>query len=140
MKTATVEKYAAGEEIFHEGDAGDCLQLIRRGSVTISRDIGGRDIVLAYVPAGQYVGEMALVSDAPRSATVRAAVSTETVRLDGDVFKKLMEQHPDVRRRVQEVYKERLTSDMDRGQQPEAGDIISFLVEQAHRARRPTCC
>ena len=130
VRTATIEKYAAGQEIFHEGDAGDCLQLIRRGSVTVSREIGGRDVVLAYVPAGQYVGEMALVSDAPRTATVRAAVATETVRLEGDAFKRLLEAHPDVRKRVQQVYKQRLTSDMDRGQQPEAGDIISFLVEQ----------
>ncbi len=130
VRTATIEKYAAGDEIFHEGDAGDCLQLIRRGSVTVSRQIGGREVVLAYVPAGQYVGEMALVSDAPRTATVRAAVATETVRLDGDAFKRLLEEHPDVRKRVQQVYKNRLTSDMDRGQQPEAGDIISFLVEQ----------
>ena len=130
VRTATIEKYPAGEELFHEGDAGDCLQLIRRGSVTISRELGGREVVLAYVPAGQYVGEMALVSDAPRTATVRAAVATETVRLDGDAFKRLMEDHPDVRKRVQKVYKDRLTSDMDRGQQPEAGDIISFLVEQ----------
>lgn len=130
VQTATVEKYAAGEEIFHEGDPGDCLQLIRRGSVTISRDIGGREIVLAYVPAGQYVGEMALVSDAPRSATVRAAIATETVRLDGAAFKRLMQEHPDVRTRVQAVYKERLTSDMDRSHEPETGDIISFLLEQ----------
>lgn len=130
VRTATIENHGAGDVIFQEGDPGDCLQLIRRGSVTISRNIAGRDIVLAYVPAGQYVGEMALVSDAPRSATVRAAIATETVRLEGDAFKTLMEEHPDVRRRVQEVYKKRLTSDMDRGQQPEAGNIISFLVEQ----------
>ena len=130
VQTATIEKYAAGETIFSEGDPGDCLQLIRRGSVTVSREIGGREIVLAYTPAGQYVGEMALVSDAPRSATVRAAIATETVRLEGEAFKRLMERHPDVQRRVQQVYKERLASDMGMAQQPEAGNIISFLVEQ----------
>lgn len=128
--TATVEKFAAGDTVFREGDRGDCLQLIRRGSVTVSREIGGREIVLAYIPAGQYVGEMALVSDSPRSATVRAAVATETVRLEGDAFKRLMEQHPDVRRRVQQVYKERLTDDMDMANRTQAGNIISFLVEQ----------
>jgi len=130
VRSATVEQYAAGDVLFREGEPGDCLQLIRRGSVTVSREIGGRDIVLAYVPAGQYVGEMALVSDAPRSATVRAAIATETIRLDGDAFKRLMEQHPDVRQRVQQVYKERLTDDMDMANQTQAGNIISFLVEQ----------
>lgn len=130
VQSATIEQYAAGDVIFREGEAGDCLQLIRRGSATISRDIGGREIVLAYAPAGQYVGEMALVSDAPRSATVRAATATETVRLDGDAFKRLMDEHRDVRQRVQAVYKERLAADMSMAQQPEAGNIISFLVEQ----------
>ncbi len=130
VRSATVEQYAAGDVLFHEGEPGDCLQLIRRGSVTVSREIGGREIVLAYVPAGQYVGEMALVSDAPRSATVRAAIATETIRLDGDAFKRLMAQHPDVRQRVQQVYKERLTDDMDMADRTQAGNIISFLVEQ----------
>jgi Fe-S-cluster-containing hydrogenase component 2 len=73
---------------------------------------------------------MALVSDSPRSATVRAAVATETVRLEGAAFKRLMEQHPDVRRRVREVYKERLTEDMDMANRTQSGNIISFLVEQ----------
>ena len=130
VRTATVERHAAGAELFHEGEPGDCLHLIRRGSVTISHALGGREIVLAYVPAGQYVGEMALVSDAPRSATVRAATATETIRLDGEVFKQLLASHPDVQRRVQQVYKERLTHDMDRVNQTQAGNIISFLVEQ----------
>ena len=137
--TATVEKFAAGDTVFREGDAGDCLQLIRRGSVTISREIGGREIVLAYVPAGQYVGEMALVSDSPRSATVRAAVATETVRLEGTAFKRLMEQHPDVRRRVREVYKERLTEDMDMANRTQSG-ISSPSSSSRESAKRPTYC
>jgi len=61
---------------------------------------------------------------------VRAAIATETVRLEGEPFKRLMEHHPDVRRRVQQVYKERLAADMGMAQQPDAGNIISFLVEQ----------
>jgi len=48
VRTATIEQYAAGDVIFREGEPGDCLQLIRRGSVTVSREIGGREIVLAY--------------------------------------------------------------------------------------------
>ena len=69
-----VRRYGGGEVLFKEGDAPDGLYLIRRGSVTVSRTIAGREVVLSYVSAGNYVGEMALLTDSPRSATVRAAV------------------------------------------------------------------
>ena len=80
---AQVKKFDGGEALFAEGDAADGLYLLRRGSVTISRKIGGHDIVLSYVAAGNYVGEMALLTDTPRTATVRAAVATEAIVLDG---------------------------------------------------------
>jgi CRP-like cAMP-binding protein/thioredoxin reductase/Pyruvate/2-oxoacid:ferredoxin oxidoreductase delta subunit len=130
VSSARVERFQPGETLFNEGDAGDCLHLIRSGSVTISRHVGGRDVVLAYVPAGKYVGEMALVSDAPRSATVKAAVFTETIRLEGAAFKALLEARPDVRERVRGVYRERLTQTAALGDQPEAGNLISFLMQQ----------
>ncbi|MGH8372733.1 MAG: cyclic nucleotide-binding domain-containing protein [Gammaproteobacteria bacterium] len=122
--------YRAGEILFHEGEAGDCLHLIRSGAVTVSRQLIDREVVLAYAPAGQYVGEMALISDLPRSATVKAAVKTETIRLDGADFKALMDRHADVAARVRDVYAERLTHDIAMSANPEAGSIISFLMQQ----------
>ena len=70
--SATVHAHDANQVLFKEGDPGDALYLIRSGSVMVSRMIGGREVVLAYVPAGQYVGEMALISDLPRTATVNS--------------------------------------------------------------------
>src|SRR5208283_2550744 len=63
VQGAQVKKFDGGETLFAEGDAADGLYLLRRGSVTISRKIGGHDIVLSYVAAGNYVGEMALMID-----------------------------------------------------------------------------
>ena len=74
IEGAMIKKYANNEILFKEGDVADGLYLIRRGSVTVSRMVAGKEVVLSYVAAGNYVGEMALMSDAPRSATVRAAV------------------------------------------------------------------
>jgi thioredoxin reductase/CRP-like cAMP-binding protein len=127
---ATMVAFKAGETLFSEGDAGDCLHLIRRGSVTISRHVAGREVVLAYVPAGQYVGEMALVSDLPRSATARAAVAVETIRLEGKAFQSLLERVPAVRTRVQEQYKSRLASNVAAQQAPDQGSVIGFLMSQ----------
>ncbi|MCC6592957.1 MAG: cyclic nucleotide-binding domain-containing protein, partial [Xanthomonadales bacterium] len=60
VASASLQRFKAGETLFREGDEGDALHLVRVGSLTISRSIGGRDVVLSYVPAGNYVGEMAI--------------------------------------------------------------------------------
>src|SRR5690606_2604539 len=44
---ATLERFAAGDTVFQEGEVGDCLHLVRVGSLTISRNIGGREVVLS---------------------------------------------------------------------------------------------
>lgn len=129
VQAATLKAYKAEELLFKEGDPGDALYLIRRGSVTVSRQIGGRDVVLAYVPAGQYVGEMALINEMPRSATARAAVATETIRLDGEVFKGLMARRTAIRQEVQEISKERMAQNA-MGQDLQHGSVISFLMAQ----------
>lgn len=128
--SATVLHFDTGAPLFREGEPGDCLHLIRKGSVTISRHIEGREVVLAYVPAGQYIGEMALVSNLPRSATAVAAVATETIRIEGEAFKHLIEQMPAVKARVEERYKTRLARNVAALQQPERGGIIGFLMAQ----------
>jgi len=130
VSSASVLAYKPGETLFREGEPGDCLHLIRRGSVTISRHMEGRDVVLAYVPAGQYVGEMALVSNLPRSGTATAAVASETIRIEGAAFKALLARMPAVKERVEERYKVRLARNVSALQQPERGGIIGFLMAQ----------
>ena len=130
VSSASVLAFKPGETLFRAGEPGDCLHLIRKGSVTISRHMEGRDVVLAYVPAGQYVGEMALVSNTPRSATATAAVATETIRIDGAAFERLLERLPDVKERVAERYRSRLALNVSALQQPDHGGIIGFLMAQ----------
>ncbi|HET9679827.1 MAG TPA: cyclic nucleotide-binding domain-containing protein [Gammaproteobacteria bacterium] len=130
VATAQMQHFAADEVLFKEGEAGDCLHLIRSGSITVSRAIAGRDVVMAYVPAGNYVGEMALISDMPRSATAKAAVATETIRLDDASFRRLMQAQPFVREQVQKVYEARLAQEMNMAAHPESGNLLGFLMQQ----------
>lgn len=94
LRTATVQRYAPGAALFAEGDPGDGLHLIRSGSVTVALNKGGKETVFDYIAAGNYVGEIALLTDAPRTATVRAAVATETIKLQAEPFKALMSRFP----------------------------------------------
>ncbi|MEQ9447302.1 MAG: cyclic nucleotide-binding domain-containing protein, partial [Rhodospirillaceae bacterium] len=130
IDSAEIHRFKAGEVLFAEGDEGDHMHLIRSGSCTVSRRIGGKDVVLNYIPSGNYIGEMALLSDMPRSATVKAAHNVETICLKGGAFKSLMQSNENVRHAVEAKFRERIRQNEQMEGSPEAGNIIQFLVEQ----------
>jgi Fe-S-cluster-containing hydrogenase component 2 len=116
--------------LFHEGDDATGLHLIRSGSVAVSRNIGGRDVVTTYVAAGNYVGEMGLLGQSKRSATVRATVATESVFLGAAVFQQMILSQTGLRERIQKKVQQRLSENARMESAPEAGDLISFLMQQ----------
>ena len=129
-ETAELISFRAGDVLFREGDPSDGLHLIRNGSVSVSRHIGGRDIVTTYVAAGNYVGEMGLVGETRRSATVTATVATESVFLRADVFQTMLQRNAGLRERIQQKVKERISENLRMESAPDAGDLISFLMQQ----------
>ena len=130
LETAELRTYKMGQALFNEGDPGDGVHLIRRGSVTVSRDIDGREVVLSYVAAGNYVGEMALLNDAPRNATIRAAIMTETLWMEAGKFKALLDSSPDLKGDIGERVRDRLRAAEVMSARPDAGNIWQFLIEQ----------
>ena len=85
------EHFEAGETIFEEGDVGDKLYVIRKGEVEVLRG-GAR---LALLGAGDYFGEMALLSSAPRNATVRATQAADILTVNKGDFTKLLAGFPE---------------------------------------------
>ncbi|HXN15491.1 MAG TPA: cyclic nucleotide-binding domain-containing protein, partial [Usitatibacter sp.] len=124
------KKFGGGEVLFSEGDAPDGLYLLRRGSVMISRVIAGREVVLSYLSAGNYVGEMALLSNSPRTATVKAAVTTEALVLDAETFKRVLSRNPAWREAMETRFMDRLRINAAMEAQPDPGNIIAFLLQQ----------
>jgi NADH dehydrogenase len=88
----TNEHFEPGETIFEQGDVGDRLYVIRAGSVEVLRD--GRR--LATLGPGEYFGEMALLADAPRNATVRAVEPTDVLAVAKGDFTKLLAGFPEL--------------------------------------------
>ena len=90
-------RFARGEVIFHEGDPGDALHHIVKGhvSVRVSTPRGDQAILRVLGP-DDVVGEFAVVSPGPRSATVTALEPTETMMLDRESFAALREQRPGI--------------------------------------------
>ena len=97
--------------IFHEGDPGDTLHLIARGHVAIRVTTPLGDIAtLRVLEPGQFFGELAVVSPAPRNATAIAADAVETLTVHRDQFEELRQRHP----RVDRVLVEALTAEVRR--------------------------
>lgn len=77
----------ADTRLFEEGDAGDRFYVIVRGAVELTKDGGGDDSErLAVLRAGQAFGEMALLNDAPRSATARVTEQSYLIGIGREAF------------------------------------------------------
>ncbi len=93
---AQVMEVRPGQAIIKEGELGDDLYIIRSGSMIVEKAVGGKQVFMSYVPAGSYSGEMAMIDGGPRTATVKAAIRSQVVRLPADPFRKLLARKPDL--------------------------------------------
>jgi CRP/FNR family cyclic AMP-dependent transcriptional regulator len=93
-------RFRRGEVIFHLGDPGDALFVIVSGQakVTVPADDGSEPAILTTLGPGGFFGELALLDEAPRSATIVAMEAMETATLRRDTFAQLVDHQPDLRR------------------------------------------
>jgi CRP/FNR family cyclic AMP-dependent transcriptional regulator len=70
-----------GQSLFKEGDESKSAFLLKSGRLSVSRDQGGKGILLGEVYPGEFVGEMAHITGEPRSANVSAAEDSELVEI-----------------------------------------------------------
>jgi len=112
LGAARPRSFKRNEIVFHEGDPGETLHLVRKGrlGVRISTS-SGESVTLSVLSPGDAFGELALVSRPPhhyRTATVTAFESSETLALSGSAFAALCREHPSVERLVVSLLAERV--------------------------------
>ncbi len=100
VDSAEVMDVRAGQTIIEEGAEDTDVFIIRRGSMIVEKDIGGRPVFLSYLPAGSYFGEMAIIDGLPRSASIKASIKSEVIRLPGEGFLALLDKNPQLRQRA----------------------------------------
>jgi Fe-S-cluster-containing hydrogenase component 2 len=88
------------------------------------------DITQKYLPAGNYVGEMALVTDELRSATVTAVVPCNTLRISEADFEALLEQNPATRENVMRLIAERRIENITAAQDEYSSDALNFVLAE----------
>lgn len=88
--------YKKDSIIINQGDSGNSLYVILRGELKVTAlGSGGKQIILAFLGQGNFVGELSLLDDAPRSATVQATEDTETMQVTQEVFHSFVESFPE---------------------------------------------
>jgi signal transduction histidine kinase/predicted CoA-binding protein len=87
---ADLVRLAPGERLFSEGEPGDAAYVIKSGEVEVVKVSSGREVLLAVRKQGDVIGEVALLEEAPRMATVRSARGAEVLAIPRDGFKRLL--------------------------------------------------
>jgi CRP-like cAMP-binding protein len=103
-------EFGPGDVVFRQGDQGDRLFVVKSGvlEVVATPTDGSEAVVVAYLGTGEVIGELALLTGSPRSATVRSPEHAEVFSVDKAVFFDLLEALPALSRNLCVVLAKRL--------------------------------
>ncbi len=128
--------FTAGETIIRQGDQGDAFYLIQSGAVQVVVDSGaGNSEIIAILGPRDWVGEMALFSGEPRSATIVAVKDSTLWRLSRQEWDDLIEKHPTLLLQCCATLSKRL-SFADR-QYSTGREAFNSLAEEFYAGRSP---
>ena len=99
----TIEKYmnlvdaVPGETVFEEGDRGDYVCFVVDGTLEVlKRSEAGESIVISTLSKGRSIGEMAVIDELPRSATVKARTKSTLITLSQENFNYILAEHSSI--------------------------------------------
>jgi CRP-like cAMP-binding protein len=85
LRQASSMNFVPGDLVFEEGSEGHAMYIVTQGAFEVFRTSAGKHVRIAKVEAGQHFGEIALVANRTRSASVRALVPSAAIRLSKSV-------------------------------------------------------
>ena len=106
--TSELQTYEDGDIVVDEGEAADCAFVIMEGEADIyaktkakanseaEAGVGGGEVVVGTLRANQLLGELGVLTNSPRAATIRARGRLMMLRISGDMFLKLLAENPPV--------------------------------------------
>lgn len=106
-QSVVYEHFEPGQVVFREGDIGDRLYIITRGKADVTRRNGHGDLHLAQLSAGEYFGEMALLNQTTRNATVRCVEALDLLSIPKREFSALAATLPTMRENLEQVMAQR---------------------------------
>lgn len=94
--TAERITYEPDQVLFKQGDVGDAAYIIVDGAAKVLVDTPDGELEVAALGRNDFVGEIAILCDVPRTATVRASAKTVTLRITKDLFFRLVAEFPEM--------------------------------------------
>lgn len=89
-------EYLSGDELFRQGDYGDAAYIILKGEADIVVDTPNGTVKVASLGKNDIIGEIAILCDVPRTATVTASTDLTTLKVSKDNFFQLLAQFPQI--------------------------------------------
>ena len=86
--------FAAGQEVCHQGDQGDTMYVILGGLADVLIDSASGQIAVAEMKKNSFFGEIAILCDVPRTATIKAKEPLATLKITKDMFYRLVAEFP----------------------------------------------
>lgn len=122
-------EYMPGETLFHEGDVGDAAFIVLEGEADVMVDTPRGQIKVATLGKNDIIGEIAILCDVPRTATIVAATTLVTLRISKDGFFNLVTQFPQVGVEIMHELASRLHHTTQR-----LGEVTTKLRQQENGA------
>lgn len=127
----SVREYPRGKIVIEEGSHGTSAFVILSGAAEVLKKLEGREILLATLGVGQVFGEMGLIEDRPRSASVRALSDLSVRVIDRDQFNRLLPTRPAVLIPIMKSLFERLRQASDMLTELNAPQETTAVTEHA---------
>ncbi len=94
---ADIRHYNLGQVVFRQGDTGDAMYVVYSGKVRVLHEENGEELPLNTLFAGDHFGELALVSNEPRSATIRSAADSTLIGIPAEAVRSLLDKNQELR-------------------------------------------
>jgi len=101
--------FQSGQEICRQGDVGDAAYVIVSGDASILVNVEGNEIEVAQVGANAVIGEIAILCEIPRTATVRAKSDLQALKIEKEHFLGMIKEFPDMSIEIMRELADRLT-------------------------------
>lgn len=102
--------FTEGDMLFSQNDSGDAAYVVLCGKAEVIVKINGSDVVVATLGENSIIGEIAILCDVPRTASVRAATRLETLCIEKEQLLKLLQEFPTMAIDLMKVLAERLAA------------------------------
>ncbi|MGC3997049.1 MAG: Crp/Fnr family transcriptional regulator [Anaeromyxobacter sp.] len=134
------KEFPAGTVLFREGEPGKEMFVIQQGRVTISKKVGEVEKILSSLGPGEFLGEMSILNNKPRSATATCAEDVKLLVVDARTFEAMIRGNAEIAIRMIKKLADRLQETNEQIENllfhDASSRVVHFLVTAAEKAPR----